>query len=72
MELAINFLRREEEQVGLTIKRRLAFSEMDSRGLTSLEEGGGKKSQWSLWEQADKISGSYQKNYANGGYMKPW
>ena len=31
---------------------------MDSRGLTSLEEGGGvKKSQWSLWEQADKISG---------------
>ena len=35
-----------------------AFSEMDSRGLTSLEEGGGvKKSQWSLWEQADKISG---------------
>ena len=56
--MAINFLRREEEQVGLTIKRRLAFSEMDSRGLTSLEEGGGvKKSQWSLWEQADKISG---------------
>ena len=34
-----------------------SFSEMESRGLTSLEEGVGKKSQWSLWEQADKISG---------------
>ena len=31
---------------------------MDTRGLTSLEEGGVKKSQWSLWEQADKISGA--------------
>ena len=33
---------------------------MDTRGLTSLEEGGAKKSQWSLWEQADKISGARQ------------
>jgi len=33
---------------------------MDTRGLTSLEEGGAKKSQWSLWEQADKISAALE------------
>ena len=38
------------------------FPEMDTRGLTSLEEGGAKKSQWSLWEQADKISGGRANN----------